>query len=92
MLPKDSDQCNELSGLAKKQKKVCRRHVDVMNAVKDGAVRAIDECQWQFRTRRWNCSYVDSNTIFGNALSQGGSTTFVEFDGWLVSVWPDCWC
>ena len=70
-IPKDSDQCNQLHGLAKKQKKVCRRNADVMSAVKMGAARAINECQWQFRARRWNCSYVDANTVFGSSFSQG---------------------
>ena len=34
-----------------------------MESVQLGAARAIDECQFQFRSRRWNCLPLDKNNI-----------------------------
>ena len=68
---KEDKECNVLDGLVKKQKKICKKHVEMMGAVRKGAIEAIHECQFQFRNRRWNCSTVDASTIFGNVLDQG---------------------
>ena len=36
-----------------------------MVSVQTGASRAIDECKFQFRTRRWNCSTLDDDQASG---------------------------
>ena len=43
------------------QVKFCKRNPGFMDSVRLGAVRAIDECQYQFRQRRWNCSSLQDN-------------------------------
>lgn len=43
------------------QVKFCKRNPGFMDSVRLGAVRAIDECQYQFRARRWNCSSLQEN-------------------------------
>ena len=43
------------------QVKFCKRNPGFMDSVRLGAVRAIDECQYQFRSRRWNCSSLQDN-------------------------------
>jgi len=73
------ESCDGLSSLVNRQKKICKRHVDMMTPVQQGAILALQECQYQFRTRRWNCSTVDGMAVFGNALSQGTrETSFVH--------------
>lgn len=65
------ENCDQLVGLIKRQKRICKRNVEVMDSVKLGAHMAIEECQHQFRNRRWNCSTVNAISVFGNALNHG---------------------
>merc|ERR1712008_215420 len=54
--------CNSMKGsLIKKQVSFCKRNPTFMESVRLGAARAIDECQFQFRSRRWNCSTLDDS-------------------------------
>uniref|UniRef100_A0A671LR09 Protein Wnt n=1 Tax=Sinocyclocheilus anshuiensis TaxID=1608454 RepID=A0A671LR09_9TELE len=50
----DEETCEKLRGLIQRQVQICKRNVEVMDAVRRGAQLAIDECQFQFRNRRWN--------------------------------------
>ncbi|XP_070561162.1 protein Wnt-4-like [Ptychodera flava] len=56
-----------------KQINLCKKNVEIMNGVITGANMAVDECQFQFRNRRWNCSIrnVDNSPIFGKVLEEG---------------------
>jgi len=59
---RDPGVCDQMKGsLIKKQVKFCKRNPGFMDSVRLGAVRAIDECQFQFRQRRWNCSSLQDN-------------------------------
>ena len=64
-------ECDRLTGLVRRQKHICRRHVDMMSAVQSGAAAAITECQSQFSTRRWNCSTVNARSVFGKIHNSG---------------------
>ncbi|KAH8413738.1 hypothetical protein KR222_005447 [Zaprionus bogoriensis] len=59
------DNCYTLDGLTYGQKKQCALHTSVMPAISRGARAAIQECQFQFKNRRWNCSTSDDVTVFG---------------------------
>lgn len=56
-----------------RQLQFCRRNIDVMNSVKNGASLAVSECQHQFRHRRWNCTTVqfERSPVFGNSANGG---------------------
>ncbi|CAH1784942.1 unnamed protein product [Owenia fusiformis] len=57
--------CTHLRGLSPGQTKLCQLYQDHMPAVSRGAKLGIHECQYQFRNRRWNCSTVDDDSVFG---------------------------
>lgn len=64
-------ECEKFVGLTSRQRRICRRDVDNISAVRQGALLAIDECQYQFQRRRWNCSVVDPINVFGKVVATG---------------------
>lgn len=58
----------------------------MMHAVKDGAGMAMDECEFQFSNRRWNCSTIQRGTVFGGVLGQGEIADFTAALLW----WEVC--
>lgn len=63
--------CIGLKGLSQGQGKLCQLSVDHMPSVAKGAKFGVLECQHQFRDRRWNCSTVNDETVFGPILKIG---------------------
>ncbi|KAG8138673.1 hypothetical protein E2320_001479 [Naja naja] len=64
--------CGSIPGLVPKQLRFCRNYVQIMPSVAEGVKIGIQECQHQFRGRRWNCTTVnDSLAIFGPVLDKG---------------------
>ncbi|GFO25228.1 protein wnt [Plakobranchus ocellatus] len=64
----DKDNCEKLSGLVKRQRRICRSNIELMDSVRVGALMAIEECQSQFKYRRWNCSTENTAKLFGNVI------------------------
>ncbi|XP_012497158.1 PREDICTED: protein Wnt-3a [Propithecus coquereli] len=63
--------CASIPGLVPKQLRFCRNYVEIMPSVAEGIKMGIQECQHQFRGRRWNCTTVnDSLAIFGPVLDK----------------------
>ncbi|CAG5129976.1 unnamed protein product, partial [Candidula unifasciata] len=69
----DEENCETLAGLVKRQRRLCRRNVELMDSVRVGAMMAIEECQSQFKYRRWNCSTESSSKLFGNVILKQGT-------------------
>lgn len=67
----EEETCEKLKGLIQRQVQMCKRNLEVMDSVRRGAQLAIEECQFQFRNRRWNCSTLDSLPVFGKVVTQG---------------------
>lgn len=74
--------CDRLTGLIGRQIRICKKNLEVMGSVSSGAQRAIEECQYQFQTRRWNCSTLGDARVFGTVISGGKSLWW----GWKVEV------
>lgn len=68
--------CSHLPGLTAGQRRLCRRHKDHMAPVSRGLKVGIEECQYQFRERRWNCTVVEDETVFG-PLTLIGKFTYI---------------
>ena len=64
----EEETCEKLKGLIQRQVQMCKRNLEVMDSVRRGAQLAIEECQYQFRNRRWNCSTLDSLPVFGKVV------------------------
>ncbi|CAD7679765.1 unnamed protein product [Nyctereutes procyonoides] len=63
--------CASIPGLVPKQLRFCRNYVEIMPSVADGMKISIQECQHQFRGRRWNCTTVNNSlAIFGPVLDK----------------------
>ncbi|XP_063281659.1 proto-oncogene Wnt-3 [Pelobates fuscus] len=63
--------CGSIPGLVPKQMRFCRNYIEIMPSVAEGVKLGIQECQHQFRGRRWNCTTIhDSLAIFGPVLDK----------------------
>ncbi|MED6250635.1 Protein Wnt-7b [Ataeniobius toweri] len=60
--------CNKIPGLAPRQRAICQSRPDAIIVVGEGAQMGINECQYQFRYGRWNCSALGERTVFGQEL------------------------
>lgn len=63
--------CSELNGLSKGQTQLCDLYQDHIPHIGRGARLGINECQYQFKNQRWNCSTVDDDSVFGHVLNIG---------------------
>ncbi|XP_050425968.1 protein Wnt-16-like isoform X2 [Adelges cooleyi] len=52
------------------------KHPNAIYSVSDGAKKAIEQCQYQFRHERWNCSILENEqSVFGPTLDRGSKET-----------------
>nr|QEF51149.1 Wnt5 protein [Eupentacta fraudatrix] len=61
--------CTQLPGLSQSQQKLCQLYQDHMGPIGDGAKAASEECKHQFTDRRWNCSSLEGQGVFGRATT-----------------------
>ena len=62
--------------LTKKQRRLVTNNPGTIVAIAKGARMAVDECQYQFKDRRWNCSVEAGDhggSVFGKIIEKGKS-------------------
>jgi len=69
------DACAKVPGLVVEQVQACRDNPESLMCISDGARHGIQECQYQFRNERWNCTTSSNYTVFGDVLRKGGFKT-----------------
>lgn len=81
--------------LRRKQRRLSRENTGVLEAIRKGANLAIQECQYQFRNRWWNCStknFLRGKNLFGKIVDRGESEiiyTYVQimfYHLWIKSL------
>lgn len=73
--------CNKIPGLAPRQRAICQSRPDAIIVIGEGAQMGINECQYQFRYGRWNCSALGERTVFGQELRVGQSALMGPLGG-----------
>lgn len=73
---------SSLTLLRNKQRRMIREHPGVLQAISRGVNMALQECQHQFRNRRWNCStknFLTGKNLFGKIVDRGKSYYIIYF-------------
>ncbi|KAG8438496.1 hypothetical protein GDO86_004894 [Hymenochirus boettgeri] len=58
----------QLTGLSPGQRKLCQLYQDHMVYIGEGAKTGIKSVITSFKHRRWNCTTVDNNSVFGRVM------------------------
>ena len=48
----------------------------LLDVISRGASMGIEECQFQFQNRRWNCSTFNNTDVFGNLVKTSKCLTY----------------
>ncbi|CAG5127335.1 unnamed protein product, partial [Candidula unifasciata] len=60
--------CSKLGFLQPHQREICNHDLRLLDVISRGASMGIEECQFQFQDRRWNCTTYNNTSVFGPVL------------------------
>ena len=61
------------------QRTLCNTNQKVVQIVSEAAAMAIQECQFQFKYRRWNCSIFNTTNVYGRLLGSSMNLFIFSF-------------
>jgi len=70
--------CSSLTFLTTEQRYYCQINPKIFSIISRSLRQAIEECQYQFRNQRWNCSIFNQSDVFGKiVLRKTPETAFI---------------
>lgn len=70
--------CSSLTFLTAEQRAYCQNNPKIFSIITRSLRLAIEECQYQFRNQRWNCSIFNQSEIFGKlSMRKTPETAFI---------------
>jgi hypothetical protein len=60
--------CDQIAVFAPQQRQLCLKSKNILDIISKGASMGIEECQYQFLDRRWNCTTFNNTSVFGKVL------------------------
>ncbi|CAF5200631.1 unnamed protein product [Rotaria magnacalcarata] len=60
--------CSSLTFLTADQRYYCQTNPKIFAIISRSLRQAIEECQYQFRNQRWNCSIFNQSDVFGKLV------------------------
>ncbi|CAF1922315.1 unnamed protein product [Rotaria magnacalcarata] len=70
--------CSSLTFLTADQRYYCQTNPKIFAIISRSLRQAIEECQYQFRNQRWNCSIFNQSDVFGKlVLRKTPETAFI---------------
>lgn len=69
--------CARIPGLTPQQRQLCTESPDALIALGEGHQLGAQECQYQFRGHRWNCTQVWKRDIFAHVMFVGKFEDFI---------------
>ncbi|XP_078369911.1 protein Wnt-7b-like isoform X2 [Oculina patagonica] len=63
--------CSRIPGLSPKQIAICEEYPKVINCIREGYRMGAEECKFQFRKNRWNCTLLGQTSVFDDRAVPG---------------------
>ncbi|XP_022781162.1 protein Wnt-7b-like isoform X3 [Stylophora pistillata] len=63
--------CTRIPGLSNRQRNVCDENPKVIYCIREGYRMAAEECRFQFRKSRWNCTLLGETSDFDDKAIKG---------------------